>query len=146
VAILDADKEGFLRSAGSLIQTMGVRAASGRQGDPCTRQITIRCRRAMDETDRRRRLSLHTMKNRHTPQSIINTMDMGLAQILSRVRRCGSGGSGGLPSSDAGRPGCIHREDGDGDARGGQEVPSLRKQRRLRASIKELKEKEILFG
>jgi hypothetical protein len=55
VAILDADKEGFLRSAGSLIQTMG-RAARHLEGRAIlyADRITDSMRRAMDETDRRR--------------------------------------------------------------------------------------------
>ena len=55
VAILDADKEGFLRSAGSLIQTMG-RAARHLEGKAIlyADRMTDSMRRAMDETDRRR--------------------------------------------------------------------------------------------
>ncbi|HUS81341.1 MAG TPA: UvrB/UvrC motif-containing protein, partial [Armatimonadota bacterium] len=56
VAILDADKEGFLRSETSLIQTMG-RAARNVEGKVImyADEITDSMRRAMDETDRRRR-------------------------------------------------------------------------------------------
>ena len=55
VAILDADKEGFLRSAGSLIQTMG-RAARHIEGRAIlyADRVTDSMRRAIDETDRRR--------------------------------------------------------------------------------------------
>jgi excinuclease UvrABC helicase subunit UvrB len=58
VAILDADKEGFLRSAGSLIQTMG-RAARHLEGRAIlyADKMTDSMRRAMDETDRRRTIS-----------------------------------------------------------------------------------------
>ncbi len=56
VAILDADKEGFLRSEGSLIQTMG-RAARNVEGTAIlyADQVTGSMQRAMDETERRRR-------------------------------------------------------------------------------------------
>ncbi len=55
VAILDADKEGFLRSSGSLIQTMG-RAARHLEGRAIlyADRMTDSMRRAIDETDRRR--------------------------------------------------------------------------------------------
>ena len=55
VAILDADKEGFLRSEGSLIQTMG-RAARNVNGRAIlyAEKVTGSMQRAMDETDRRR--------------------------------------------------------------------------------------------
>jgi excinuclease ABC subunit B len=55
VAILDADKEGFLRSAGSLIQTIG-RAARNLRGTAIlyADRVTNAMRQAMDETDRRR--------------------------------------------------------------------------------------------
>ena len=59
VAILDADKEGFLRSDNSLIQTMG-RAARHVNGKAIlyADRITGSMQRAMDETDRRRNVQL----------------------------------------------------------------------------------------
>jgi excinuclease ABC subunit B len=84
VAILDADKEGFLRSSGSLIQTMG-RAARHVEGRAIlyADNMTDSMRRAIDETDRRRVIQT-TYNEEHgvTPQSIISSVDMGLAQIL----------------------------------------------------------------
>src|SRR5271168_4010516 len=84
VAILDADKEGFLRSAGSLIQTMG-RAARHLEGRAIlyADRVTDSMRRAMDETDRRRVIQrAYNEENDITPQSIISQLGMGLAQIL----------------------------------------------------------------
>jgi excinuclease ABC subunit B len=83
VAVLDADKEGFLRSAGSLIQTMG-RAARHLSGKAIlyADRITDSMRRAMEETQRRRRIQLsYNEENLITPQSIVKPIDMSLIAI-----------------------------------------------------------------
>ena len=72
VAILDADKEGFLRSERSLIQTMG-RAARHINGTAIlyADKITNSMRRAIDETDRRREIQIQFNKdNNITPRSV----------------------------------------------------------------------------
>jgi excinuclease ABC subunit B len=72
VAILDADKEGFLRSDNSLIQTMG-RAARNVNGRVIlyADSITGSMRRAMDETQRRREIQLaHNQKHGFVPRTI----------------------------------------------------------------------------
>ena len=84
VAILDADKEGFLRSQGSLIQTMG-RAARNVNGRAIlyADTMTDSMRRAIDETERRRAVQeAHNTEHGITPTSIIRPTDMALAQIL----------------------------------------------------------------
>jgi excinuclease ABC subunit B len=83
VAILDADKEGFLRSSGSLIQTMG-RAARHVEGRAILYAdvMTDSMRRAIGETTRRRRTqSNYNEEHGITPQSIVKPVDMSLVAI-----------------------------------------------------------------
>ncbi len=83
VAVLDADKEGFLRSAGSLIQTMG-RAARNLNGRVILYAdvMTASMRRAIDETNRRRTLQrAYNEANDIDPQSIIKPIDLNLIAV-----------------------------------------------------------------
>ncbi len=83
VAILDADKEGFLRSSGSLIQTIG-RAARNVHGRAILYAdvITASMRRALDETERRRAIQQsYNEANNITPQTIIKPIDMSLVAV-----------------------------------------------------------------
>ena len=76
VAIFDADKEGFLRSEQSLIQTIG-RAARNLEGKAVlyADKITGSMQRAMDETDRRRAVQVEYNKTHGiTPRSIIKSV------------------------------------------------------------------------
>jgi len=76
VAILDADKEGFLRSERSLIQTIG-RAARNLNGRAIlyAEKITGSMQRAMDETDRRRAKQIeHNRINNIVPKGVIKSV------------------------------------------------------------------------
>jgi len=84
VAILDADKEGYLRSAGALIQTMG-RAARHLRGKAIlyADRHTESMNQALAETNRRRAKQIqYNQDNGITPESIIKPVDMALASIV----------------------------------------------------------------
>jgi excinuclease ABC subunit B len=84
VAVLDADKEGFLRSATSLIQTIGrcARHVEGRAILYADRR-TDSMNQAIDETNRRRAKQVsYNKENNITPMSIIKSVDMELAKIV----------------------------------------------------------------
>lgn len=86
VAILDADKEGFLRSSTSLIQTFG-RAARNVNGKVILYADTITgsIKEAMNETNRRRMLQKeYNKKNGITPQSITKRIDEVLTSVYER--------------------------------------------------------------
>jgi len=80
VAILDADKEGFLRSERSLIQTMG-RAARNSEGKAIlyADKITSSMERAISETERRRKLQeIYNTENGITPTTIVKSIESTL--------------------------------------------------------------------
>jgi len=84
VAVLDADKEGFLRSTTSLIQTIGrcARHVEGRAILYADRR-TDSMNEAISETNRRRAKQIcYNKENNITPQSIIKGVDMELAHIV----------------------------------------------------------------
>src|SRR6476659_8524402 len=84
VAILDADKEGFLRSQGSLIQTIG-RCARNLNGLAVlyADRMTDSMQKAIDETNRRREIqTAYNRDNNITPESIVRPLSMTLASIL----------------------------------------------------------------
>ena len=149
VAILDADKEGFLRSTGSLIQTIGrcARHLNGRVILYADRQ-TDSMKRAIDETSRRRAIqTAYNEKNGITPESIVRPLDMTLAGIVAAdYADLTAGESEGLPEFKT-------QEEVDGyigklesDMREAAKKFEFEKAAKLRDTIKELRTKEFLFA
>ena len=84
VAIMDADKEGFLRSESALVQTIG-RAARHEQGKVImyANKITRSMKAAIDETNRRRQIQeAYNKKHGITPKSISSEVGEGLRAII----------------------------------------------------------------
>jgi excinuclease ABC subunit B len=149
VAILDADKEGFLRSSGSLIQTIGrcARNLNGRAVLYADR-MTDSMQKAMDETNRRRAIQeAYNVENGITPQSIVRPLDMSLAGIIEADYA-------DLASTEAdGIPEFTSQEELDAfiaklevEMRETAKRFEFEKAAKLRDRIKELRTKEFLFA
>ncbi len=148
VAILDADKEGFLRSSGSLIQTIGraARHLSGRAilyADVMTDSI----RRALDETDRRRTVQrAHNEEHGITPASIIRSLDMSLVHILKAEYADLTSQDDSLPEFTTQQELDIYIGKLESDMREAAKKFEFEKAAKLRDNIKDLRTKEFLFS
>jgi excinuclease ABC subunit B len=149
VAILDADKEGFLRSSGSLIQTIGrcARNLNGRAVLYADR-MTDSMQKAINETDRRRAIQeAYNVQNGITPESIVRPLDMTLVHVAEADYM-------DLASSEAdGIPEFKNQEELDAfiakletEMRENAKRFEFERAAKLRDTIKELRTKEFLFA
>jgi excinuclease ABC subunit B len=148
VAILDADKEGFLRSSGSLIQTIG-RAARHLSGRAIlyADTVTDSMRRALDETERRRTVQrAHNEEHGITPTSISRSLDMSLVHILKAEYADLTSQEDGLPEFSTQQELDSYINKMESDMREAAKKFEFEKAAKLRDSIKELRTKEFLFS
>jgi excinuclease ABC subunit B len=109
VAILDADKEGFLRSEGSLIQTIG-RAARHAEGAVImyADNVTDSMRRAIDETNRRRRKQMeYNQEHGITPRGIVKE----IRSLSDRIRATEGAVEGAIAADGAVPLSALPREE-----------------------------------
>jgi excinuclease ABC subunit B len=147
VAILDADKEGFLRSSGSLIQTIGrcARNLNGRAilyGD----KMTDSMKRAIDETDRRRAIQVaYNQEHGITPVSISRPLSMSLAGIAESDYVDMTAEAEGMPEFRTQEELNKYIEGMESDMREAAKKFEFEKAAKLRDAVRELRTKEFLF-
>lgn len=150
VAILDADKEGFLRSARSLTQTAG-RAARNVNGRVImyAKEITQSMQQTIDETNRRRTKQIAYNKAHHlTPRPIIKPIETNYLVALQRERQATKEkGTERMPSTNDyaslhAQPASVSYAAESADAYGKRSVaPSSRTESELDESISQKKER-----
>src|SRR6266566_3811510 len=149
VAILDADKEGFLRSSGSLIQTIG-RCARNLNGRAIlyADKMTDSMKRAIDETDRRRAIqTAYNEEHGITPESIVRPLDMTLASVIEAdYTDLTSGEAEGMPDFKSQPELDAYVVKLESDMREAAKRFEFEKAAKLRDAIKELRTKEFLFA
>ena len=148
VAILDADKEGFLRSAGSLIQTIGrcARNLNGRAVLYADR-MTDSMKKAIDETDRRRAIQeAYNVANGITPESIVRSLDMSLAGVIDADYADLTSEAEGMPEFKSQEALDAYIVRLESDMREAAKRFEFEKAAKLRDTIKELRTKEFLFA
>jgi excinuclease ABC subunit B len=147
VAILDADKEGFLRSSGSLIQTIG-RCARNLNGRAIlyADRMTDSMKRAIDETDRRRAIQVaYNQEHGITPESIIRPLSMSLAGIAESDYVDVTEAAEGLPDFKSQEELDAYITGLESDMREAAKRFEFEKAAKLRDTVRELRSKEFLF-
>jgi excinuclease ABC subunit B len=148
VAVLDADKEGFLRSSGSLIQTIGrcARNLNGRAILYADRR-TDSMNKAIGETDRRRAIQeAYNIENGITPESIVRPLEMSLAKIIAAdYADLTDNEADGIPDFQSQKDLDVYIGKLESDMREAAKRFEFEKAAKLRDTIKELRTKEFLF-
>jgi excinuclease ABC subunit B len=147
VAILDADKEGFLRSSGSLIQTIG-RCARNLNGRAIlyADRMTDSMKRAIDETDRRRAIQVaYNQEHGITPESIIRPLSMSLAGIAESDYVDMTQEADGMPEFKSQEELDAYIGGMENDMREAAKKFEFEKAAKLRDAVRELRSKEFLF-
>jgi excinuclease ABC subunit B len=149
VAILDADKEGFLRSSGSLIQTIGrcARNLNGRAVLYADR-MTDSMAKAIGETDRRRAIQeAYNVENGITPESIVRPLDMSLVRVIEAdYADFSSSEADGIPDFKGQEELDAYIAKLEVEMRETAKRFEFEKAAKLRDRIKELRTKEFLFA
>jgi excinuclease ABC subunit B len=148
VAILDADKEGFLRSSGSLIQTIG-RCARNLNGRAILYAdvMTDSMKRALDETNRRRAIQeAYNQANGITPESIVRPLTMSLASIVEADYTDLTSDVDGIPEFKSQEELDAYIAKLQSDMREAAKQFEFEKAAKLRDTIKDLRTKEFLFA
>jgi excinuclease ABC subunit B len=148
VAILDADKEGFLRSSGSLIQTIG-RCARNLNGRAIlyADTVTDSMKRALDETNRRRAIQqAYNEANGITPESIVRPLTMSLASIVEADYTDLTSDVDGIPEFKSQEELDAYIAKLQSDMREAAKQFEFEKAAKLRDAIKDLRTKEFLFA
>jgi len=149
VAILDADKEGFLRSAGSLIQTIG-RCARNLNGRALlyADRMTDSMKKALSETDRRRAIQVaYNEANGITPESIVRPLEMSLARIIEAdYADLTDVETEGVPDFKSQDELDAYIKKLESDMREAAKRFEFEKAARLRDTAKELRTREFLFA
>src|ERR1700680_763285 len=149
VAILDADKEGFLRSSGALIQTMG-RCARNLNGRAIlyADRMTDSMKKAMGETDRRRaNQEAYNQANGITPESIVPPLGRSLPRTLTAAHTDLTGDEvDGMPEFKSQEELDTYIVKLESDMREAAKRFEFEKAAKLRDTIKELRTKEFLIA
>jgi excinuclease ABC subunit B len=148
VAILDADKEGFLRSAGSLIQTMGrcARHLHGRAVLYADR-MTDSMKKAIGETTRRRAIQqAYNEEHGITPESIVRPLEMSLAHIVEADYVDITEQAEGIPEFKSQEELNAYIAKLEVDMREAAKRFEFEKAAKLRDTIRDLRTKEFLFA